>query len=91
MPRQASAPFNNLASWLATSATAPSDVVIRNTPALAKSESHNVIGLPWPINRAARCTADGLRPATKAMDTPAAASSRPIAWPMRPGPMMATL
>jgi hypothetical protein len=70
---------------------AESEVVIRNTEALSNLGSESASGIPLPTNRAARRVAASLRAATKVIVTPDSVSRRPIACPIRPGPMMATL
>ena len=91
LPRQASLPFPCLASSRATSAMAESEVVISKTDAPCNLGSASPVGSPLPINRTARRAAAGLRAAMNAMGTRDCARRRPIACPMRPGPMMATL
>ena len=91
LPCQAFPPFPCLASLRATWAIAESEVVISKTAASSNRGSANPTGFPFPINRTARRAAAGLRAAMNAMGTRACARRRPIAWPMRPGPMMATL
>ena len=91
LPRQPSLLSSRKASFVATSAMAESEVVIKNTEALSNLESELARGAPLPTNRAARRAAASLRAAMNAIGTPDSASRRPIACPIRPGPMRATL
>ena len=90
-PRHASIPFPGSASSRATAAMAESEVVMRRTDAPRSRGSAKSRGSPFPINCTARRAAAWLRPTMNLIGTRDCARSRPIACPMRPGPMMATL
>jgi len=90
-PFQASLPFPCWANLRATSATAESAVASSRTEACSNAGSASLLGIPAPINRTARRAAASLRAAMKAMGTRDCARRRPIACPIRPAPIIATL